>query len=117
MVPPTPSRRWAYLAEQAFRHALPAIEIAEDTRAARDEAFLGFAAYDAARPGMLGPMGVSPRVRQLGLGTVLLKRCLRDLRDAGHAQGEIFSVGPIPFYARTVGAHIFRVFYQYAKRL
>lgn len=114
MIAPIPSRRWAYLAEQAFRQQPPTIEVAEDQRT---HAFLGFAAHDAGRWGMLGPMGVAASARQLGLGTVLLKRCLRDLRDAGHAQGEIFSVGPIPFYAKQVHAHIFRVFYRYAKPL
>src|SRR5205814_9723541 len=46
MVAPTPSRRWAYLARQAFRWQPPTIEVAED---ARSHAFLGFAAYDAGR--------------------------------------------------------------------
>ena len=114
MEPPTPGRRWAYLAAQAFRHDPPTIEVAAD---ARTGDFLGFAAYDAARPGALGPMGVAPAARHAGLGSVLLKRCLRDMRTDGYPRGEIFSVGPIPFYAKTVGARISRVFYRYAKQL
>jgi mycothiol synthase len=109
-----PSRRWAYLAGLAFRPDPPSIEVAyaQDTGA-----FLGFAAYDVARAGALGPMGVIPDARQGGVGSVLLKRCLRDLRGAGYERGEIFAVGPIPFYARVVGARMGRVYYQYARSL
>jgi mycothiol synthase len=114
MASPVPSRRWAYLAEQAYRHDPPTLEVAQD---ARSGAFLGFAAYDAARWGALGPMGVAPAAQRAGLGGVLLKRCLRDMQTAGYSRGEIFSVGPIPFYAKTVGARISRVYYRYAKRL
>jgi predicted N-acetyltransferase YhbS len=114
MTAPVPGRRWAYLAAQAFRRDPPTLEVAED---ARTGAFLGFAAYDAARWGTLGPMGVAPGARGAGVGGVLLRRCLRDLREDGHARGEIFSVGPIPFYARTIGARISRVYYRYAKAL
>ena len=109
-----PSRRWAYLAGLAFRTDPPSIEVAyaQDTGA-----FLGFAAYDVARAGSLGPMGVIPDARRGGAGSVLLKRCLRDLRGAGYGRGEIFAVGPIPFYARVVGAQMGRVYYQYARSL
>ena len=114
MAPPVPGRRWAYLAAQAFRRDPPTLEVAEDVRSG---AFLGFAAYDAARWGALGPMGVAPGARGAGLGAVLLRRCLRDMRADGDARGEIFSVGPIPFYAKTIGARISRVYYRYAKPL
>jgi mycothiol synthase len=113
MAPPIPARRWAYLAEQAFRYENPRIEVAQDVNTG---AFMGFAAYDAARWGALGPMGVSPDAQRFGLGGVLLKRCLRDMREDGLERAEIFSVGPIPFYAKTVDARISRVFYRYAKR-
>lgn len=114
MASTTPSRRWAYLAGQAFRRDPPTIEVAEERPTG---AFLGFAAYDAGRWGALGPMGVAERVRRRGVGAVLLKRCLRDLRADGYLAGGIFAVGPIPFYAKTIGARISRVFYQYAKPL
>jgi len=83
--------------------------VAEDTRT---HTFLGVAAYNTVRRRALGPMGVLPQAHGTGLGTILLKRCLRDLRSDGYLTEEIFSVGPIPFYARTVNA---RIFYQYAK--
>src|SRR5262245_18352134 len=86
IVAPTPNRRWAYLAAQAFRHDPPTIEVAE---AIGSGDFLGFAAYYAARWGALGPMGVAPGARGAGLGGVLLKRCLRDMQAAGYQRGEI----------------------------
>jgi mycothiol synthase len=109
-----PSRRWAYLAGLAFGPATPTIEVAAERTTG---AFLGFAAYDVARAGALGPMGVTARSRLGGVGAVLLKRCLRDLRAAGYPHGEIFAVGPIPFYAKTVGARFGRIYYQYARPL
>ena len=42
---------------------------------------------------------------------------VRDMQADGYPRGEIFSVGPIPFYAKTVGARISRVYYRYAKQL
>jgi GNAT superfamily N-acetyltransferase len=109
-----PGRRWAYLAGLAFRSDPPAIEVAADRETG---AWLGFAAYDVARLGSLGPMGVAPGSRARGAGAVLLKRCLRDLRDAGYPRAEIFAVGPIPFYAKTVGARFGRIYYQYTRTL
>ena len=107
-------RRWAYLALQGLRREPAAVHVAHDVGSG---AFLGFAANHAARRGALGPMGVSKRARGRGVGEVLLKRSLRDLRDAGYERGEIYSVGPIPFYAKTVDARITRVFYLLSKPL
>ena len=81
----------------------------------RDGAPLAFAAYGANRPSWFGPMGTDPAARSLGLGRVLLRRCLADQRDAGLSTAQIGWVGPIAFYSRTVGAVIERVFWRYRK--
>ncbi len=107
-------RRWAYLATLGLGHPPAAVQVAEE---AASDAFLGFGATHVARWGVLGPMGVAERARGRGVGAVLLKRCLRDLRADGFEQGEIYSVGPIAFYAKTVQAVVSRVLYQFAKRL
>ena len=107
-------RRWAYLATLGLGHPPAAVQVAEETAS---DAFLGFGATHVARWGVLGPMGVAERARGRGVGAVLLKRCLRDLRANGFEQGEIYSVGPIAFYAKTVQAVVSRVLYQFAKRL
>jgi ribosomal protein S18 acetylase RimI-like enzyme len=79
--------------------------------------FVGFAAYDIGGAGSFGPMGVRSDLRRHGIGGVLLKRCLADMRDKGYATADIQWVGPISFYARQVGARISRCFLQMAKRL
>jgi mycothiol synthase len=82
-----------------------------------DGAVVGFAAYGAQRPTWFGPMGTAPAARGAGVGGVLLRRCLADLRAAGHTRVQIGWVGPVPFYSRTVGAYIERVFFLYRKEL
>jgi predicted N-acetyltransferase YhbS len=78
---------------------------------------LGFAAYGSARPSWFGPMGTAPAVRKLGVGSVLLRRCLADQKAAGHETAQIGWVGPVPFYSGAVGARIERVFFLYRKQL
>jgi predicted N-acetyltransferase YhbS len=78
---------------------------------------LGFAAYGSSRPSWFGPMGTAPAAQGLGIGGVLLRRCLADQRAAGHQRAEIGWVGPVPFYASNSGARIERVFFLYRKQL
>lgn len=87
--------------------------------AVQDDAVVAFAAHDANNRGLgwFGPMGTAPQVRGKGLGAVLLKRCLRDMRDAGRRQAVIPWVGPLAFYAHHAGARIQRVFHRFEKRL
>jgi mycothiol synthase len=77
--------------------------------------YLGFACQGVNRPTWFGPMGTAEAARGKGIGVVLLRRCLADLRDAGATEAEIGWTGPIHFYARTVGATIGRVFWMYKK--
>ena len=83
---------------------------------ARDE-FVGFASHGTSGPGEFGPMGVKPELRRLGIGAVLLKRCLADLRDDGFATADIQWVGPFGFYARQVGAVMSQCFWQLERSL
>jgi predicted N-acetyltransferase YhbS len=83
----------------------------------RDGEVLGFAAYGSSRPSWFGPMGTAPAAQGLGIGGVLLRRCLIDMRDAGHGSAQIGWVGPVPFYSAAVDARIERVFVSYRKRL
>ncbi|MEV1178348.1 GNAT family N-acetyltransferase [Nonomuraea sp. NPDC049784] len=84
--------------------------------AERDGRVLGFAAWGA-RPGWFGPMGTSPDARGLGVGRVLLRRCLADQRAAGQASAQIGWVGPLRFYSHAVGARAERVFWLYRRDL
>ena len=85
--------------------------------AERDGEILGFAAYGSSRPSWFGPMGTAPAAEGLGIGAVLLRRCLADQRAHGHRRVEIGWVGPVPFYSGAAGAHIGRVFFLYRKQL
>ncbi|MBN2090875.1 GNAT family N-acetyltransferase [candidate division KSB1 bacterium] len=67
--------------------------------------------------GWFGPMGTNPRKRGLGIGGVLLKRCLNDTKLAGFEYSIIPWVGPIPFYMHYADAHVCRVFWRYEKKL
>lgn len=76
---------------------------------------LGFAAYGSSRPSWFGPMGTAGSARGLGVGGVLLRRCLRDQFEAGQRSVQIGWVGPVPFYSATAGARIERVFFLHRK--
>jgi GNAT superfamily N-acetyltransferase len=84
--------------------------------AVRSGELLGFAAWGA-RPTWFGPMGTASTARGLGIGRVLLRRCLAEQRDAGLTRAEIGWVGPLRFYSRAVGARAERVFALYRRRL
>lgn len=80
---------------------------------------VGFSAYDANNlgTGWFGPMGTHPDCRGMGIGEVLLKLCLQDIKQQGHQAAIIPWVGPIKFYSRHANARIDRVFYRYEKKL
>lgn len=112
LAPDPVGRRWAYLATSGLKLDPPTLWMAE-----KDGEFCGFAVTDVAAPERLGPMGVSPEVRKLGVGTVLLKRALADLRARGVDIGVIYGAGPYAFYARTVNATVNAVFWRLRKAL
>ncbi|MGC4804007.1 GNAT family N-acetyltransferase [Micromonospora sp. DT233] len=85
--------------------------------AERDGRIVGFAAWGSSRPSWFGPMGTAPEAAGGGIGGVLLRRCLRDQRDAGMRSAQIGWVGPVPFYSGSAGARIERVFFLYRKVL
>ncbi|NUR63217.1 MAG: GNAT family N-acetyltransferase [Catenulispora sp.] len=101
---------WAAECGIALRNEPPTLHVAT-----RDGQFVGFAAHAAPRVPVFGPMGTGEAARGLGIGTVLLRRCLADQRDAGVDVAEIGWVGPVRFYARAVGARLGRVFWAYEK--
>ncbi len=105
---------WAWEIEQSVRCSGAGLHLA--LRDA-DGVVLAFAGHGANRPSWFGPMGTVEAARGLGLGGVLLRRCLADQRDAGLASAQIGWVGPVPFYSRTVGARLDRIFWLYRRAL
>ncbi len=94
---------WAREVAISMAAAEPRVHLAFD-----GEALLGFSAWGGnnAADGGFGPMGTRPAARGLGIGGVLLKRCLADLRDAGFESAVIPWVGPVAFYEQQVGARV-----------
>lgn len=78
---------------------------------------VGFAVYDTLGHARFGPTGTRPDMRQRGIGSVLLKSCLADMRARGDLHAQIIWVGPIGFYARAVNARIHRAYWTYSKDL
>jgi predicted GNAT family acetyltransferase len=62
-------------------------------------------------------MGTSEEARGKGIGAILLKRCLKDIKESGLDQSIIPWVGPIGFYYEKVGAEVSRVFWNYSKEI
>jgi mycothiol synthase len=85
--------------------------------ACRAEQYVGFACHGSVRRGWFGPMGTLPAEREHGIGSLLLRCCLADMRAAGLAVARIGWVGPVRFYARAVGARTERVYWLYRKAL
>ncbi|RCG22851.1 GNAT family N-acetyltransferase [Sphaerisporangium album] len=84
--------------------------------AVRGGEILGFAAWGA-RPLWFGPMGTAESARGLGVGSVLLRRCLREMTAAGQRTAQIGWVGPLAFYAKTAGAWVERAFWLYNRSI
>ncbi len=105
---------WKAELAQAQKHSPPAVHLA--LKAGKVIAFAGYDGNNIGT-GWFGPMGTDPNFRGLGIGEVLLKHCLLDIREQGHPSAIIPWVGPIKFYARHSNARIDRVFYRYEKQL
>jgi mycothiol synthase len=85
--------------------------------AVQDGRYIGFCAYGVRREHEVGPVGTAPDRRGLGIGGVLLKRCLADQRDRGVTVAELVWAGPLSYFSRTLNATIGRAFWQYEKNL
>ncbi|MEV4413659.1 GNAT family N-acetyltransferase [Catellatospora sp. NPDC049609] len=78
---------------------------------------VAFAAWGGCRPSWFGPMGTLPAAAGLGIGGILLRRCLRDQAERGITRAQIGWVGPVPFYSGAAGAIVERVFFLFHKAL
>ncbi len=65
--------------------------------------------------GWFGPMGTTEKARGKGIGEILLKRCLKDLQEAGFSEAIIPWVGPIGFYFEKCNAEVERTYWNYIK--
>ncbi len=72
--------------------------------AIKEEAFIGFACYDATALGFFGPIGVDPSQRGNGTGKALLLACLLDMKLKGYGYAVVGAVKDTDFFNKTVGA-------------
>lgn len=72
---------------------------------------VGFASYNAHFKGSFGPTGVQKSLRGHGIGGILLKWTLFDLKNTGHDRCEILWVGDktSKYYSKVAGAYIGRI--------
>lgn len=105
---------WNHEVEMAFRDDPPSVHVA-----IIEEKIRAFSVHNGNNKGTgwFGPMGTHADLRGKGVGSILLKRCLEDMRQQGHARAIIPWVAPIAFYAHYVNARIDRVFWRMEKVL
>ncbi|MEE4178138.1 MAG: GNAT family N-acetyltransferase [Bacteroides sp.] len=105
---------WNHEVEMAFRDDPPSVHVAF-----AGEKLRAFSVHNGNNKGTgwFGPMGTHPDLQGKGMGSILLKRCLEDMRRQGHARAIIPWVAPIAFYAHYVNARIDRVFWRMEKVL
>ena len=112
---------WQNEIEMAFKDDPPSIHVAylHARLPARKGEIKAFSAHNANNKGTswFGPMGTHPDLRGNGIGNILLKRCLKDMKDLGHKTAIIPWVDPIEFYAHHANARVNRVFWRYEKQL
>lgn len=105
---------WRHEVSMAYRSDPVSIHIARF-----QNRICGFSAYNGNNvgTGWFGPMGTSGEMRGRGIGEVLFKRCLQDMKAQGTKRAIIPWVGPIPFYSHHAGARVDRVFWRFEKKL
>ncbi|TAJ13732.1 GNAT family N-acetyltransferase [Marinilabiliaceae bacterium JC017] len=105
---------WGNEVEMAFKNTPVTLHIA-----LLDGKVKGFSAHDANNKGTgwFGPMGTHPDLRGKGIGGILLKRCLQDMKEMHLACSVIPWVGPIDFYSHYANARVDRVFWRFEKIL
>lgn len=76
--------------------------------AVKEGELLGFACYDTTAKGFFGPTGVGEKARKKGIGTALLLKSLKALKESGYAYAIIGGAGPVEYYKKTCGAQIIK---------
>ena len=105
---------WKNEAEQAYLNHPVSMFIARQNGKVK-----AFSAYFTNNKGTawFGPMGTHPDLRGKGIGGVLLKMCLQEIKNAGFETAIIPWVGPIAFYSHYASAKLKRVFWRYERHI
>jgi len=106
-------REDAYRVDACFRQDPVSCHIA-----LRDNEIVAYAQYDVDRPGWFGAMRTAEEFRRAkGLGTILFRRCMADMRRLGYEKALIGWVAPLYFYARVADARACRTMWLFTKSL
>ena len=107
---------WPQEIRLSFTNSPISTFIARDTK---NNKIVGWATHSVGFPGCFGPTGVSRKVRGRGLGGLLLKWCLWDLKNQGNNECIIRWVGENTtyFYLKSVGARIGQIYWTMKKRI
>ncbi len=103
---------WTNELNMAMRSDPPALYIARQAGI-----IMAFSAYDGNNigTGWFGPMGTDTSLRGKGVGSILLKLCLADIKAQGQKKSIIPWVAPVGFYSHYANAKIDRVFWRFEK--
>ena len=106
-------REDAYRVEACYRQDPVSCHIA-----LREGSIVAYAQYDVDRPGWFGAMRTAEQFRRAkGLGTILFKRCMADMRRLGYEKALIGWVAPLYFYAKVADARVCRTMWLMTKEL
>ena len=105
---------WTHEVEMAYKDNPPSIHVAKLRGKIK-----AFSAHNGNNKGTgwFGPMGTHPDLRGKGIGSILLKRCLNDMRLMGQKSAIIPWVDHLDFYVHHAKARVDRVFWRYEKQL
>ncbi|MEN8192507.1 MAG: GNAT family N-acetyltransferase [Bacteroidota bacterium] len=103
---------WKYEMENALRKTPVSLHLAK-----LDGEIIAFSAHSSNNPGLpwYGPVGTTEAARGKGVGGILLKRCLNDMKESGLKKAIIPWVAHIPFYMHYINSKVDRVFWRYEK--
>ncbi len=106
---------WPEETSISFETDPPTTYIARDT----NNKIVGFATYNAYFPGSFGPTGVLKKLRGKGIGGLLLKWCLWDIKQTGLKKCIVsWVVGNTRyFYLKSAKARIHHIYWPMSKRI
>lgn len=72
--------------------------------AIKEYKIIGFAGYDCTAKGYFGPTGINPEFQKQGIGTALLMKTLKAMKDAGYGYAIIGGAGDrlLKFYSKQL---------------
>lgn len=104
---------WKYEAKNAFSKDPCRMFIARNLNGN----IAGFSCYCTTAPDWFGPIGVDKEYRKHGLGNILLKKCLSEMKQAGYHKIVIPWTDAYRFYLQSCNAYISRIFWVMNKKI